>query len=395
MTLSSPTSRGGGGIAVAAVLFACLFAAQAAVIALAPVLPAVAADLDVSTAAAGQLRTVLGLVAGLTALSFGRLAGRMSLRALLIAGTAALAVGSAASAAAPSFAFLAAAQVVVGVGVSIVAATGSAAVAEWARPEDRSRVLSWALAGQPAAWIVGMPLVGMLGSVSWRVGFVALPVVAAAVAAAAVTTRPRASAPVGAQRPRDVLGDRAVAGWAGCELLANAGWTATLVYVGALCIDVHGASATVTGFVLAGGAAAFVAGNIAFRRHIGGDVRALLALMSPALAVGVLLLATVRTTLAVTAALFAASCFVAGGRLLLGNAFGLDLAPERRLAVMGVRAAATQFGYFGGTAVAGAALAAYGWTGFGIAASLLIALAPVSLLVVGGRRLRATPAAAV
>jgi len=42
-----------------------LFAAQAGVIALSPVLSAVAADFDVSTAAAGQLRLALGSRPGL------------------------------------------------------------------------------------------------------------------------------------------------------------------------------------------------------------------------------------------------------------------------------------------------------------------------------------------
>ncbi len=47
---------------VGAVLFLCLFAAQSAVIALSPVLAEVARDPDVSTAAAGQLRTLAGLL---------------------------------------------------------------------------------------------------------------------------------------------------------------------------------------------------------------------------------------------------------------------------------------------------------------------------------------------
>jgi hypothetical protein len=43
---------------VSAVLFLCLFAAQLGLIALSPVLVEVAGDFGVSTAAAGQLRTV-------------------------------------------------------------------------------------------------------------------------------------------------------------------------------------------------------------------------------------------------------------------------------------------------------------------------------------------------
>src|SRR5215210_2527248 len=87
---SPRVTPGGNGrpVGAAAVLFLCLFAGQAGVIALSPVLSAVAADFDVSTAAAGQLRIALGLAAGVTALAAARLGARFSLRALLGAGAA-------------------------------------------------------------------------------------------------------------------------------------------------------------------------------------------------------------------------------------------------------------------------------------------------------------------
>ncbi len=384
------TERDGRGpLAVSAVLFGCLFAAQAAVIALSPVLPQVASDLDVSTAAAGQLRMVLGLTAGVTALAAGRLGARYSLRRLLTTGALLLAAGSAASAAAPSFEALALAQAAVGVAVALLASTATAAAADWVQPSERARVLSWALTGQPAAWIVGMPLIGALGSVSWRYGWLALPLVAALAAAAAVAGHGARTPPTGEAAPLSrVFADSSVVAWTASELLVSAGWTATLVYVGALCAEADNASSAVIGFVLAAGAAAFVAGNFTFRRVAGADPRALLTPLSFALAGGVLLVATVRPTLAVTSALFAAAAFVGGGRMLLGNLFGLELAPANRLALTGVRAAATQFGYFIGSAAGGAALAAYGWNGFGVVAASLIALAPLPLAVVARRDAR-------
>ena len=191
-----------------------------------------------------------------------------------------------------------------------------------------------------------------------------------------------------------MLADRGVAGWTGAELLVSSGWTATLVYVGALCAEAHDASSAVVGLVLAAGAAAFVAGNVTFRRLGGADPRSLLTPLSLALAAAVLLLATVRPTLAVTSALFAAAAFLGGGRLLLGNLFGLDLAPGSRLALMGIRTAATQFGYFVGSAAGGAAIAAYGWDGFGVVAAALIALAPLPLAVVDRREVRSLRARA-
>src|ERR1700759_471730 len=49
------------------VLFSCLFVSQAAMLVLSPVLSDVARDLGVSTAAAGQLRSLSGLTGGATA----------------------------------------------------------------------------------------------------------------------------------------------------------------------------------------------------------------------------------------------------------------------------------------------------------------------------------------
>jgi predicted MFS family arabinose efflux permease len=130
-------------------LFLCLFAAQAAVISMAPSLSAAAADLDVSIPAAGQLRTITGLVAGLTALALGLISQRVSLGRRLLAGAVLLAVGSAASAAAGSYALLALAQVPVGVGIAVLTTGAVVAAAEWAAPESRTAVLSWTLSGGP------------------------------------------------------------------------------------------------------------------------------------------------------------------------------------------------------------------------------------------------------
>ncbi len=181
---------------VSAILFLCLFAGQAGLIALSPVLVEVASNLGVSTAAAGQLRTISGLAAGLTALCLAAVSRRLQLRQLLVGGSTLLAAGSLASAAAPNFAVLALLQLVIGVAVAVLVTAGTAAVAEWTPPEERVRVLSWALVGNPAAWIIGMPVAGLVGGASWRYAWLGLPLVGAVVAAcAAATARAQRRAP--------------------------------------------------------------------------------------------------------------------------------------------------------------------------------------------------------
>src|SRR5215216_1082350 len=84
------------------ILFLSLFAAQAALVGLTPILPQVAAELGVSTAAAGQLRSISGLAAGIAALAMGPLARRVGLRDLLAGGLSGLGAGSVLGAIAPT-----------------------------------------------------------------------------------------------------------------------------------------------------------------------------------------------------------------------------------------------------------------------------------------------------
>jgi predicted MFS family arabinose efflux permease len=355
-----------GARSVALVLILSLFSAQAAVIALSPVLPQIADDLGVSTAAAGQLRTLGGLAAAVSALLAPRAARLWDLRGLMLRAAVLVGAGSLASGVVPSYELLALSQVVVGAGIGALVAGATAAAAEWVPAGERARVLSSALVGQPAAWIVGMPLIGVLGDISWRYGLLALPPSAALLAVWRLHARPRIRSHEQDVDLLEALAQPGFARWALGELFANAGWAGTLVYSGALFVQSYRTTSTTTGFVLAGAGAAFVAGNMAARRFAGAAERPALARLSLLLAVAVPVFGVVRGGVVVSSALFGAAAFVAGGRMLIGNAFGLRAAPEHRLAVMGVRAATTQLGYFVGAAAAGAGLQIGGYTGLGI-----------------------------
>ncbi|HXG77620.1 MAG TPA: MFS transporter [Gaiellaceae bacterium] len=351
----------------------CLAASQAAVLVLTPVLAVVAADLEVSTATAGQLRTASGLAAGATALLAGLLASRVGLRELLAVGLGLLAVGSCGSAAAPTFAVLLAAQAVIGLGIGLTYSAGVAAVADWSRPVDRSRVLAVALLGPPLAWVFGMPLAGLVGDASWRLVWVVVPLASALAALGALALRPSTRPASLRADLRSVLGHPGVLRWSLGELLAFSAWAGALVFVGAFFVESYGVSVAATGALLGAGALVYVPGNLLFRRWVDRHARRLLVGLALAAAALVVALNAIRHDRWSSLALFAALSFVAGGRTLAGSARGLDLAPELRLGVTGVRTAAIQLGYFLGAAVGGAALAAGGYGALGGAFAVLFA----------------------
>jgi MFS transporter, DHA1 family, inner membrane transport protein len=358
-----------------AVLFACLFASQSALLVLSPILVDVAREFGVSAAAAGQLRSISGATGGVAALVVATAPRRPGLRALLSLGTALVVAGSLLSAAAPSFFVLAAAQTVLGVGVGLLVAVGIAAAGEWPTPANRPHVLAWTIVGMPAAWIVGMPVIGAVAEHGWRWAFVAVPAVAGLVALALVRLRPpeassrRTGEAVSAWRRPDV------ARFAFGELLANAAWAAVLTYSGALLRESYSISSTIVALSLALMATAMLPGAFGARRRAAHPTRGLLAGVTAFQGAAVLALGAVRIDVPVTIAVLATMAFVNGRRTMVASALGMDTASEDRVAVMSLRAAANQFGYLLGAAAGGLALALGGFSLLGITLAALFLIA--------------------
>ena len=367
--------------AVGIALLAALAASQAALVVLNPLLPDVAADLGVSVAAAGQLRTVSGLAAGLAALTAGLWATRVGLRELLLVGVGTLAVGSLVSAVAPDFPVLIAAQILAGLGIGLSYSAAVAATAEWSVAADRSRVLAIALLGPPLAWIIGMPLIGTVGEISWRLAWLVIPVTTAAGAIVLLLRRP-ATPPADTRAGlRTVFGYPGVVRWSTGELLAFSGWAGALVYVGALLVDTYGLSIAATGLALGFGSLIYLPGNLLFRRWVDTHSRRMLVALAISAAATVAVLYALRPSVWFTIGAFAVLSFIAGGRTLAGSARGLGLAPEVRLGVTGVRTAALQSGYFVGAAIGGVALASGGYSLVGLAFGALFVGAAIPHLV--------------
>ena len=369
--------RGHGRPTVSAgnVAFLCLFAAQAGLLTLSPILPSVAHDFGVSTAAAGQLRTVAGLSGGIAAIGVVLVGGRVGLRRLLFAGNGLLALGSVASAAAPSLIALAAAQAIVGAAAGLLIAGGLAAAAAWAPSGRQAGTLAWASLGQPASWVAAMPLIGITADFGWRYAWLGVPLAAGVAGLAAVGSRPRDQR-VGASARRSpaLRWEAKLAGWTVGEVLSYAGWGGALVYAGALLVESYGAAPGTVGVLLGAAAIAAFPGNFLVRRWLSGFARDLLIALGFGAAAIIAVFGTVRPGLVVSTAIFTLLVLFACTRTVAGSAFALYVGPERRLAVMGVRASTAQLGYLLGGAAGGAALAVGGYPALGLTLAALFAL---------------------
>jgi MFS transporter, DHA1 family, inner membrane transport protein len=378
------------------VAFVCLFAAQAGLLTLSPILPSVARDFGVATAAAGQLRTLVGLVGGLAALGVVFVGRRVGPRRLLLAGNGLLVLGSVASAAAPSLWALAAAQVAVGAATGLLISGALAAAAAWAPPERRAATVAWAVLGQPASWVAGMPLIGLCAGLGWRYAWLGVPLAAGLAGLAAVGAGPREQRTgVPAPSAHSLRWDAKLAGWAVGELLSFAAWAGTIVYAGALLVESYDAAPGTVGLLLGAAAIAAFPGNVLARRWLTSSPRVLLALLGLGAAVVTAVFGSVRPGLGASTAAFTMLVLLACTRTAAGSTFALYVTPERRLAVMGLRASTAQLGYLLGGGIGGIALAAGGYPVLCLTLAGLFALgaAPhVAALLAERVTLRSTPA---
>ena len=363
-------------VSASTVLFMCVFTSQAAVLVLSPILVKIAEDLDVSTALAGQLRIFAAPVAAIVAVLLARYGGAFPLRSILVGSSALVAVGSVASAAAPSFLALALGQLPLWIGVAGLVAGGIGAAGVWSTPDARARVVARALAGAPAAWVIGMPLIGLVAGTSWRLAFLAVPLPAAIVTVALVLAgRPSDAGRDSASLPA-LLREPGARSWALGELLAMSAWAGTLVFSGALFIETYGTSPGLTGLLLAAVAVAYLGGN-ALGGYIRGDCRLRRGLARANIVAAAAIAATwiLTPNVFVTLAIFAAAGVVVAARTVIGTMYGFALAGERKLEVGAARAAITHIGYLVGSALGGLAFAVGGRDAVGLAFSVLFLVA--------------------
>ncbi|MER7761246.1 MFS transporter [Streptomyces sp. NPDC097619] len=167
------------------------------------VLPEIARDLDVSTAAAGQTITLFSLTYAVFAPVSATLTGSLSRRTVLRLALVLFILGNVLSAVAASYGWLLAGRVVAALGAASFTPQASAAASALVEEKVRGRALGVVIGGLTVATALGVPLGTFLGDAfGWRATLVAVAVLGA-VALAGGFALPRLE-PAG----RHTLGER-------------------------------------------------------------------------------------------------------------------------------------------------------------------------------------------
>jgi predicted MFS family arabinose efflux permease len=136
---------------------------------LAGFLPATAADLGVSTAAAGQAVTVFAAAYALLSPLMAAVTARVGRRTLLVAALVVLGLANAGSALAPGFAVLIVSRIVAALGAAAFTPNAGAVAASLVPAERRGRALAVVIGGLTVATAVGVPLGDAAGHwMGWR-----------------------------------------------------------------------------------------------------------------------------------------------------------------------------------------------------------------------------------
>jgi predicted MFS family arabinose efflux permease len=156
---------------------------------IAPLLPDMAADLDVSVGAVGQLVTAFTLTYALTSPVLTMLTGRLDRRLLLALSMAVFAAANAVAALSSHYLGLLGARVLLAVAAGLYAPNANALAGTLVPPALRGRALAVVNGGTTVAIALGVPLGGH--QLGWRMTFVAVGVLAALAVAGLLAGLPR------------------------------------------------------------------------------------------------------------------------------------------------------------------------------------------------------------
>lgn len=359
------------------------------------VLDALARDLGVAVAAAGQLTTVFAVAYALSAPLLVAVTTRFPRRRVMVLGLALFSGANAAMALAPALGWLLGLRALAAFGAALYMPVAMGAAVSLVDPAHRGRAMSVVLLGLTAALLAGVPAGTWIGAaLGWRATFVfaaLLGLVAIAAVAAGVPALPGTVSR--GLRGLGVIARAAVAGNLAITALAFVAVFSVNAYIGPVVTGATGLGAPGIGamqILLGVGSVLGVplGGWIADRRPTLGVVAAIVAALVAAQPVYSLLMIVpgwAGTTAAVvatgTAMLVASAVLFALGPIQQQRL--ITVAGDERDIVLSLNAAALFLGQGLGAAVGGLATRAFSLAAIGLAggAVALAGLLPIALLL--------------
>jgi predicted MFS family arabinose efflux permease len=337
------------------------------------VLPAVAAELGVSVAAAGQLATAFALAYAVGAPVLATVLGRWERRRVLVAALAVSALGNALSALAPTYPLLVGSRVLAALGAAAYTPAATLVATQLSPPERRGRAVALVFSGLTLSLVLGVPAGTLLGGPLGYRGVFA--VVAAVCLLSALSVRillPTVAAPpaVGLRARLAVAGDPAVLAVLGISVLSLIAVLTIYTYVAPLLAASAGVTGPLLSLLLVGYGVGAVVGN-----DLGGRLTDRFGSIRPltvALPVFAIVIATLPLT-ATTAVGAGIALFVLGCGWTINAPIQsrlIELTPDNSALALSLNASAIYLGAGLSGIVGGLVIDAYG----------VLALPPIAVL---------------
>lgn len=243
---------------VVPVLTLATFVTMLHAMALGPILPDIARDLDTSVALLGQIPALMMLLAAVVGLLAGPLADRFGHHRALVGSLLVIVTSSLGMALAPGYLYLLIAALVGSIGRAIVQPVAVVIAGNRFEGDSQRRAISWVMAGVTGAVIAGVPaLTTVAGVFGWRIALVGLaaitavliPLVQRGLGAADARDQTRSSFAriVAAYHP--LIRHRPTVGLIVTTLLGSAGVWVMATYLGAFYAEQHGYTTQQIGWV--------------------------------------------------------------------------------------------------------------------------------------------------
>ena len=379
---------GGSGLILLAVCPAAFIAVLNSY-ALGPFFPQVASELGTSVALLGQVPALLNAAAAVLGLAMGPLADRFGNRLMLLAGTAAAAVGALSTGLAPTFELLLLAAIFGALGRAVVAPVALAIVGARFSGSDQVRALSYVVAALSGSAILGIPALTAIAALAdtWRAAFGALGAAALLTLLLSTLLLPSDGEPEHRVAPSTLLGaygplirHHPTLGVIGATFLRGTFIWIFATYLGAFLIEQLGLSSQQAGFgYTAIGSGHFLGSLLAGRRFGALPLRPVIGGLMPLAALG--FTAALVAPFGPIVVIGLAAC----GTMLLGiiEAAAMTLltteSPAGRATTMTANQSANSLGTAVGGAVGGLLLATGGYPALGLGIPIFAAAAVLVL----------------